>query len=212
MEEPRPGRTVHTEVVLDVICAHSYLGWTRFQRAAGRLRAVGVRVGVTVAPFELAPGAGTEGRPLLEVLREVFGPEAAAGTAQFARHAAADGLRLDYQRAVATGTFKAHLLIALAARQDRAEAMVERLFRAHFTDGLHIGDDAVLAALAAEVGVVPGELDERELRARLDAVRAAGVTGVPVFRIGGRVTLTGSQPEAVLYAALKDAADAASAV
>lgn len=212
--------TVRAEIVLDVICVHSYLGYTRFARAAERLRATGVQVEVDFLPFELAPGAGTVGAPLLEVLERTFGPQAVAGIVQLAESAKQDGLDLHYERAVATGTFEAHQLIARAAAQGRAEQTVERLFRAHFTDGLHIGDAGTLAELAAEAGVRTAAAADtaeagatsgpgaEELRARLDEVRRRGITSVPVFFIDGLPPLTGSQSESALFAALSNAAGA----
>ncbi|MFF5213543.1 DsbA family protein [Streptosporangium sp. NPDC000396] len=53
--------SVKAQIVVDVICSHSYLGYTRFARAANRLRAEGVGVTVEFLPFELAPGASTDG-------------------------------------------------------------------------------------------------------------------------------------------------------
>ncbi|MED7931643.1 DsbA family protein [Nonomuraea sp. LP-02] len=199
-------RHVKAQLVMDVICAHSYLGYTRFARAAGRLRAEGVQVTVEFLPFELAPGAPADGRPLLAVLEQTFGPQAAAGVLVLAEHAAREGLRFEYGKAIATGTFDAHRLIADAARQDKAEPMAERLFRAHFTDGLHIGDPATLARLAAEVGVTTGHVPPAAVRARLDRVRRLGVTGVPVFLIENLPPLTGSPSETTLLAALRQAA------
>ncbi|MGX1273227.1 DsbA family oxidoreductase [Streptomyces phaeoluteigriseus] len=220
-EQQTRSTTVRVRIALDVICVHSFLGYTRFTRAADRLRAEGQRLQVEFLPFELAPGAGTEGEPLLPVLERVFGPQAVRQTLLFAEQVAAEGVRLDYERAVATGTFDAHRLIARAARQGRAEQMVERLFRAHFTDGLHIGDAATLARLAEEVGVTaddPGSAagtapdaaaQTDRLRTELDRVRRLGVTGVPVFFIDGIQPLTGSQSEAALLAALREAARSA---
>lgn len=196
---------VRVQLVMDVICVHSYLGHTRFARAADRLRAEGAEVTVEFLPFELAPGAPADGRPLLEVLKQTFGPQAAAGALAFAEHAAREGLRLEYGKALATGTFDAHRLIADAARQGKAEPMAERLFRAHFTDGLHIGDPATLARLAAEVGVSTGHVPADKVRARLDHVRRLGVTGVPVFLIDNLPPLTGTQSETTLLAALRQA-------
>ncbi|MEU3984572.1 DsbA family oxidoreductase [Streptomyces sp. NPDC026672] len=218
-ERPTTRTTVHVRIALDVICVHSFLGYTRFTRAADRLRAEGHRIQVEFLPFELAPGAGTEGAPLLPVLERTFGPQAVRQTLLFAEQVAAEGLELHYDRAVATGTFEAHLLIARAARQGRAGPMVERLFRAHFTDGLHIGDAATLARLAEEAGVAaddsaPGTArraaETDRLRAELDRVRRLGVTGVPVFFVGGGRLLTGSRSEAELLAALREAAGSAS--
>ncbi|WP_329215657.1 DsbA family oxidoreductase [Streptomyces sp. NBC_01485] len=222
-EQQTRSTTVRVRIALDVICVHSFLGYTRFTRAADRLRAEGHRVQVEFLPFELAPGAGTEGEPLLPVLERVFGPQAVRQTLLFAEQVAAEGLELRYERAVATGTFEAHRLIARAARQGRAEQMVERLFRAHFTDGLHIGDGATLALLAEEVGVTADDsgsgaagtapdtaAEADRLQTELDRVRRLGVTGVPVFFIDGAQPLTGSQSEAGLLAALRDAARSAS--
>ncbi|MEU6411591.1 DsbA family oxidoreductase [Microbispora sp. NPDC046933] len=194
------------QFVMDVICAHSYLGYTRFARAADLLRAEGVQVTVEFLPFELAPGAPADGQPLLAVLEQTFDPQAAAGALVFAERAAREGLQFEYGKAIATGTFDAHRLIADAAHQDKAEPMAERLFRAHFTDGLHIGDPATLARLAAEVGVTTGHVPSREVRARLDGVRRLGITGVPVFLIENLPPLTGSQTETTLLAALRQAA------
>ncbi|GGQ22965.1 DsbA family oxidoreductase [Streptosporangium pseudovulgare] len=117
-----------------------------------------------------------------------------------------EGLRLEYGKAIATGTFDAHRLIADAARQGKAELMAEHLFRAHFTDGLHIGDPATLARLAAEAGVTTGHVPSTGVRARLDRVRRLGITGVPVFLIENLPPLTGSQTGTTSPAALRQAA------
>ncbi|MFE9251677.1 DsbA family protein [Streptomyces sp. NPDC007088] len=206
--------TVDVRIALDVICVHSYVGYTRFTRAADRLREQGVSVRVEFLPFELAPGAGTEGQPLLPVLERTFGPQAVRQTLAYAGQLRSEGLDLHYERAVATGTFEAHRLIARAARQGRAEQMTERLFRAHFTDGLHVGDADVLARLAREAGVEPEEgvsaeeLAERDarLRAELERVRGLGVRGVPVFFVADRPPLSGAQSQDALFAVLREAA------
>ncbi|MFI7636522.1 DsbA family protein [Nonomuraea sp. NPDC049400] len=216
--------SVKAQLVVDVICVHSYLGYTRFARAADQVRAEGIEVAVEFLPFELAPGASTEGQPLLAVLEQTFGPQAVDGALAFAERAAREGLRLEYGKAIATGTFEAHRLIADAALQNKGEPMAERLFRAHFTDGLHIGDPTTLAHLAAEVGVATGSdsatlarpaaevgvatgsVPSAVVRARLDRVRRLGITGVPVFLIEGLPPFTGSQSETTLLAALRQAA------
>ncbi|MEU9831920.1 DsbA family protein [Streptosporangium sp. NPDC048047] len=118
----------------------------------------------------------------------------------------ASGRRLEYGKAIATGTFDAHCLLADAAHQGKAELMAERLFRAHFTDGLHVGDPATLARLAAEIGIGAGQVPAAELRARLDRVRRLGITGVPVFLVENLPPLTGSASETTLLAALRQAA------
>ncbi|MEU5944305.1 DsbA family protein [Micromonospora sp. NPDC047465] len=98
-------------------------------------------------------------------------------------------------------TLPAHRLIAVAARQGRGEAMVERLFRAHHTDELNVADPATLRRLAGEVGVAWQDGGDDDVRAALARVRAEGVRGVPVFRIAGR-TLNGALSEETLHQAM----------
>ncbi|MDK1474573.1 DsbA family protein [Streptomyces sp. 549] len=198
-------RPVTVEMVLDVICAASYIAFVRLERAVDRFRAEGGSVEVVFRPFQLAPDTEFGGKPLLEVLTGMFGDHVVAETEQAARDALNDGVTLDYHRAVAAGTFEAHRLVATAARQGLAEPMVARLFAAHFSDGLDIADPGTLAALADEVGVRPSEEGAAELRAELDRVRNLGVRSVPQVHISG-ISLPGTQLEVTYSQALAKAA------
>ncbi|WP_101258535.1 DsbA family oxidoreductase [Streptomyces barkulensis] len=192
-------------MVLDVVCAHSYIAYTRLARVLRRHREGGGTAELEFRPFQLAPDAPDEPEPLLDALREAFGPGALESARRIAQAAAREGLDLRYERAVGANTFHAHRLIAQAAAQGRAEEMVERLFRAHFTDGLYLGDPGVLARLAEEAGVTVSEGGEAELRQELESVRALGVRAVPVFEFEGGPTLTGEQSEEAFAAALRAA-------
>lgn len=195
--------TVH--FVLDVICSASYVAFTRFGRAVDRFTADGGSCELTVLPFELAPGEQEHGRPLLDELREHFGEEAIAHARQMAVDAKADGVVLDYDRALGAGTFEAHRLIRQAAEQGSGRAMTERLFRAHFTDGLDIGDTAVLGRIAQELDVSFTADGADELRAELDRVRAMGFRSVPHVLLPDGKQLSGVRAEDDYYTALTGA-------
>ncbi|WP_330335936.1 DsbA family oxidoreductase [Streptomyces sp. NBC_00557] len=204
---PRSPTTRRVEFVLDLICVHSYLALTRFERAAARRRARGDRIEVVFRPFQIAPEAPAEGEPLTERHRRAFGAEAERMTQHMTAVGAREGLRLDFARAVFVNTLPAHRLLAAAGRQGRAEPMAERLFRAYLTDGANIGDAATLDRLAAETGVRrggPEEPDEQTLTAELAKVRAEGVRQVPLLRFGTGTVLTGAQPEEVYFRALSE--------
>lgn len=118
---------------------------------------------------------------------------------------AADGLVFRFDRALFTTSYPAHHLTAQAAVQGRALQMADRLFRAYFTDGLHIAGPGVLARLAAQVGV----RQEPDLTAWLDAELAStgelGSDTGPVLFVDG-VRLAHPEPsEDQLLAGLREA-------
>ncbi|MFF7334514.1 DsbA family protein [Streptomyces sp. NPDC090306] len=203
--------TVRTDFFLDLTCVHSYIGFTRFERAARAVRSTGVPVDVVFHPHQVAPDATERGEPLSDRHARDFGDKAAAMTRRMALVAADDGLELHFERAVFVNTLRAHALVAQAAGQDRAEATVERLFRAYFTDGLNIADPAVLRDLAAESGVDPDRspVAPDDVRAALAAGAEHGVTAVPRVEVGGQEPLVGAHDEREYGEALSAAAEAA---
>jgi predicted DsbA family dithiol-disulfide isomerase len=103
-------------------------------------------------------------------------------------------------------TFDAHRLAAWALATAGAEAqgaLVQRLFRAYFTDNLDIADHGVLASLAGEAGldaeaaaaalaadVGAGAVREEEARAA-----AMDIHAVPTFVVDERFAIPGAQDE-----------------
>ncbi|MEV4457479.1 DsbA family protein, partial [Microbispora sp. NPDC049633] len=102
------------------------------------------------------------------------------------------------------GTFEAHRLIWLAGRAGRDGDMADRLFRAHFTDGLDVGDPATLAKLAAETGVEDTGEGAEQVRAELARARELGVRAVPLFLFEEKFAVSGAQPVETLVAALRE--------
>ncbi|MEU4805712.1 DsbA family oxidoreductase [Actinosynnema sp. NPDC023587] len=197
--------TVPVDFTLDLTCVHSYLGFTRFERAAARLRERGVAVSVRFHPFQVSSDAPEEGEPLSAVHERFFGSrwKVAEATGSMAEVGARDGLEFNFDRAVHANTFRAHRLVAAASAQGAGEAAVERLFRAYLTDGINIGDPGALARIAAEVGVTPPEGGDDELRAALERVRAEGVHAVPRVRVAGGRPMVGAQTEQTYTEALE---------
>ncbi len=102
--------------------------------------------------------------------------------------AAADGLVMDFDTVIAANTFDAHRLLHLAG--ERRDALLEALFRAHFTDGKVIDDRNVLADLAASVGMdaaeaaaaLAGDAGTDLVRADLTAAGQPGSQGAVLRR------------------------------
>jgi predicted DsbA family dithiol-disulfide isomerase len=126
------------------------------------------------------------------------------------RTGAAEGIAFRFDRARAGNTFDAHRLLHAAAAAGLQGALKERLLRAHFEEGVAVGDPEQLIALAAEAG-----MDAERARAALadralaDAVahdlqraRELGITGVPFFLFAERFAVAGAQPAQTLAMAL----------
>ena len=125
--------------------------------------------------------------------------------------AAAEGLEYHLTDAGLTGnTLDAHQLVHLAASHGREDEMLERLYKAYFTEQRSVFDPESLVSLAMDKG-----LDATEVRQALeggryiDAVtrdlneaRSLGVTGVPFFIIDGRYGISGAQAADVFTRAL----------
>ncbi|GAB3288172.1 DsbA family oxidoreductase [Parasphingorhabdus pacifica] len=185
-------------MVIDVICSHSYLAYHHLRQALQTHRAAGGSAEVNFLPFQLDPAAPPEPEPLKAVLTRKFGPAALDSAAEMAKKAAEAGIVLDYDRALNANTRPAHLHLVHAERHHRAEELAERLFRAHFTDGLDIADARTLTDLAAEAGLhsTPDAEDEAELVRRADRTRELNVRGVPVILTDTDGPLVGDQSRA----------------
>jgi len=204
------------DVFSDVVCPWCYLGKRRLER--GLALVPEIDVAVRWRPFQLdstIPQGGIERRVYLE--RKFGGPEAIAPThRRMTEMGATEGVDYHFERIQRSpNTLDAHRLIRWAAAEGYEEATVERLFRAYFSEGLDIGDHAVLSRLAGETGldesVVASRLATDENRETVageiaEAYRV-GVTGVPCFVIVSRYAVMGAQSPETIARALRSVAE-----
>jgi predicted DsbA family dithiol-disulfide isomerase len=119
--------------------------------------------------------------------------------------AANAGLDYDFDALQHTKTLKAHELLHFAKEQGRQLELSERLFRAYFTEGRHVGRIDELVALAAEVGLDADAAREAlesgrygaAVRADIAQAGAYGIQGVPFFVFEGKYGVSGAQPAEV---------------
>jgi len=202
---------VDIQVWSDVICPWCYLGKRRLEMALSEFPA---EVKVTYRAYQLDPSPVPQGLPIKEALAAKFGGPARAD--QMFDHvtsvAAADGLTLDFDRAIAANTFDAHRLIAWATAQDRQADMLDALQRAHFQDGVDVGSRPALAAVAAGIGLdrdaaltyLESDAGTGAVNADLNEARELGITSVPTFVVDGKYAIQGAQETATLVAALEE--------
>lgn len=206
------------DVWSDIACPWCYVGKRRLEAALSRFPHRDA-VDVTWRSFELdptAPATRADGVSFATRLAKKYGRSVAEAEGMIRRTAevaAGDGLTLRFDIARAGNTFDGHRLLHLASERGLQGAMKERLFRAYMTEGEAIGDRAVLARLAEEVGVPAAEATAmletdrytREVREEEGLAREMGITGVPFFVVAEKYGLSGAQPADVLLQALDKA-------
>jgi predicted DsbA family dithiol-disulfide isomerase len=192
------------DIVSDHVCPWCYIGKRRLEKALALRPAVTAEI--RWLPFQLSPDMPREGKDRAEHYASIFGAERAqAIRSRMAETGRAEGIAFELKPgARSPNTLSAHVLMYWAAQQPGVDANVlaEKLFAAHHVDCEDLGDPAVLARIAAQVGMDGAEvrrklderIDEDTVQALMDQARKAGVTGVPFFIFNRSYALSGAQP------------------
>ncbi|HUZ71654.1 MAG TPA: DsbA family oxidoreductase [Stellaceae bacterium] len=190
------------DIVLDVICPWCFIGKRRLEQALAARP--GIAPELAWHPFQLNPDMPSEGMARQDYLVAKFGgPKHAARIDQSICDAGATvGIAFAFERIHRTpNTREAHRLIGHAQAEDRADALVEALFRAYFLDGSDIGDRAMLVAIAARCGLdraatarfLDGSAGLADVAAQDRGARRLGITAVPCFIFDGQYAISGAQ-------------------
>jgi len=204
------------EIWSDIVCPFCYIGKRRYEEALAQLD-YRDEVETVYRSFELDPNAPVKSdRDLHESLAAKFGisrEQAKSMNDNVTEQARSVGLTYNLDQAVPTNTFDAHRLTHLAAKHGKMVEMTERLFKAYFTEGKHIGDRQVLVELAEDIGLDAAEVTEAldrssysdEVRADEREAAQLGIQGVPFFVINRKYAVSGAQPTEVFIRALEKA-------
>jgi len=191
------------EIYSDIACPWCYIGKRRFEQALDRFEGK-EQVEVVFRPYQLAPDAPEQARPHREWLAERYGPQSVVMDARVTDLGRAEGITYDFDAAVEVNTLLAHRLLHLAESEYGAPVQAdlkERLLRAHFTEGVNVGDRAALTELAVAAGLdgdrttayLAGDEGAAEVRAQLAEARAMGISAVPTFVFEGKWAVQGGQ-------------------
>jgi predicted DsbA family dithiol-disulfide isomerase len=208
---------IKVDIWSDVQCPWCYIGKRKFEAGA---KAFDGEVEIEYHSFELAPDTPVDfdGTPVDYLSRHKGVPldQAQQMIARVSSIAASVGLDYDYDHMHQTNTVKAHELIHYAKAHGRQLDMKERLLKAYFIDGRHVGRVEELADLAAEIGLdradVVRALESNEYLAdvKADVAQASeyGIQGVPFFVFDGQYGVSGAQETATFANVLQQVRDA----
>jgi predicted DsbA family dithiol-disulfide isomerase len=207
---------VQIDVWSDYACPWCALGLARLDVALAGFEH-GDRVDVVHRAFELHPRAPAR----LELTQEerlarkygVSPAQVRGAHARLTALGAEVGFTFDFERVREGNTFDAHRLTLAVRGTEHEDALVARLFAAHFGEGRQLSDHGVLRDAAGTVGV-PDDLTEKvldgtvgaaEVRADEADAAARDVMGVPYFLIGGSWPVPGAQDVETLGIVLRRA-------
>ena len=200
----------------DIVCPWCYVGKRRFESALARFEHRD-DVQVVHRSFQLNPAAprdATSSRREMLMRKYRLSPEQVVEMdARMTQTAAAEGLDYHLEGTLTGNTLDAHQLVHLGQVRGVQDAVVDRLYRAYFTEQRSIFDPASLVDLAGDAG-----LDREDAAAALRENRFAeavetdnelahrlGATGVPFFVIDERYGISGAQAQDVFLDVLEKA-------
>jgi len=204
---------VRIDIWSDIVCPWCYIGKRRFERALEAFEHRG-DVEIVHRSFQLDPtmprGSVRDHRDVLMSKYGLSESQAGAAQARMERTAAEEGLEFHLVGGVTGNTLDAHRLLHMAKDHGIQDAVIERLYRAHFTEQRSIVDETSLVELAAEAGldadgardVLRGDRYADAVAADLRDARGLAVTGVPYYLLDHRYAVSGARPAEVFTEAL----------
>ena len=144
------------DIWFDYACPYCFAGLKKFQRALSELDNLS-DIEINYRSFQLYPdlkhGDYTDAVLLLADAYEVSKEKALKMMEKSIAFVNSEDLVYDYEKMIPANTFDAHRLTHYAQEFNKATAISNRIFKAHFEMGLDIANRETLGNLAKEVGL-----------------------------------------------------------
>lgn len=202
------------DVWSDFACPFCYIGKRNLDNALKELDSK-EDIEIEFHSFQLDPEAKKSDVKPSESLGKKYGMSAEKAHEMIDRvvNMAKDvGLDYNYDDLIENNTLKAHMLLQYSKEEKKGREIKEEVFKAHFIDGLDIGDRSVLMDIAKKVG-----LDEEKAEAALDSevyeslvvmdrynASQMEISSVPFFIIDNKKAIQGAQPKEVFLKVLEE--------
>ena len=191
------------DIFSDPVCPWCYLGKANLDRALEQHPEHPFVI--EWHPFQLNPDMPPEGVDKRSYLLERFGSQQQLDTIhqRFRDIAKQNGVQMDPDTPKRIpNTLNAHRVIHWAGLEGRQSFAVAALMRAYWVEGRDIGNLAVLADIAAGIGMnravverlLASDADLDTITSREAHARKRGVTAVPTFLIANTYVVSGAQP------------------
>lgn len=204
------------DIVSDIVCPWCWLGIKYFQQAMAKSPQ---KVQLTWRPYMLDPNVPEGGVPYNDYMKAKFGDGPSDRFKAMREHletaAPEAGITFKFgEIPMRPNTLDAHRLMRWAGGQGKGTQAAESLFKAFFQDLKDVGDKAVLAGIAEDIGLdktliaglLVGDDDKKTVMEEIAFFQNLGVSGVPCFIYSGQFAVQGGQPPETHLAAIEKAA------
>ncbi|WP_336038742.1 DsbA family oxidoreductase [Acinetobacter calcoaceticus] len=207
-------KTLSSQITVDIwsdfACPWCWIAKKRFEKA---LDAFEYKNQVTIQYHSYRLASGLTPQPFKDALYKKFGGKSGADAMMSHVKSAGEleGLIYNFNSMLFGDTLDAHAIVKLAQQKGVGELLTEKFFKASITEGKSIFDHKVLVELANEVGVPREEANsafsnislKQEVLKDEATARAMGASGVPLFIINNKYSISGAQPIETFLSALE---------
>lgn len=204
------------DIISDVVCPWSYLGYTRLKQAIDQL-GDDYRIDIRWQPFELHPDISPEGEDRETYLTKRFGSQERLNEATHALQQVGieNGITFNFsEKDRLPNTKLAHQFILAASKVDLSTPLVLALFNAHFTLGQDIGKKAKLEEIALSIGMKDSDIQyayEENARTIVDKkiarLKQLEINSAPTYVINDKYMIHGAHSPEDFFKTLNDIAE-----
>lgn len=206
------------EIWSDVVCPFCYIGYERLKKAISTT-ASNENIEIEWKSFQLDPqfpaNESLNTYEYLETKKGLPREQAIAMTNQLSEQGAAEGIVLNFDKAIVANTKKAHRLLHLAKTVGKGTEVKTSLLKAHFTDGLDVSNMNVLTQIAHQFNLAEDKLEaaletdlyDYEIQQDIQEGQNLGLKGVPFFVFDRAYGIPGAQPLDVFEKTLQQCID-----
>ncbi|VAX44348.1 Protein-disulfide isomerase [Acinetobacter calcoaceticus] len=207
-------KTLPSQITVDIwsdfVCPWCWIAKKRFEKG---LDAFEHKNQVTIQYHSYRLASGLTPQPFKDALYKKFGGKSGADAMMSHVKSAGEleGLVYNFNSMLFGDTLDAHAIVKLAQQKGVGELLTEKFFKASITEGKSIFDHKVLVELANEVGVPREEANsafsnislKQEVLKDEASAHAMGASGVPLFIINNKYSISGAQPIETFLSALE---------
>ncbi|MEO4203552.1 DsbA family oxidoreductase [Acinetobacter pittii] len=207
-------KTLSSQITVDIwsdfVCPWCWIAKKRFEKG---LNAFEHKNQVTIQYHSYRLANGLTPQPFKDALYKKFGGKSGADAMMSHVKSAGEleGLIYNFNSMLFGDTLDAHAIVKLAQQKGVGELLTEKFFKASITEGKSIFDHKVLVELANEVGVPREEANsafsnisfKQEVLKDEASAHAMGASGVPLFIINNKYSISGAQPIETFLSALE---------